>query len=271
MNPLKVGKIGFANCTPIFRALEEVGPLEGVEFVSGVPTSLNSMLRGGEIDISPSSSVEYLERPDLYGFLPDLSISSIGAVASVLLFTNCPLEELGGKQLSLSPASATSVILLRILLEGYKGVKAGYLAAPHNADGVLLIGDEALREKKKANGWKYVYDLGSLWHEATGEPFVFALWIARREKFAQEPQRMKELYRKLVAARHLAYRSYERYAVDADESKWMGKEGLVDYWQTISYDLTDWHLSGLKTFAKEAAKLGLISPLKEIAPLIVEG
>ena len=109
--PLRVGRIGFANCTPLFLALEELG-VAGVEFVPGVPTELNSRLRNGEVALSPSSSVEYLQRPDLYGFLPDLSISAIGPVRSVLLFSRLPLTELDGCAVALSAASATSVISL---------------------------------------------------------------------------------------------------------------------------------------------------------------
>ncbi|PLX43152.1 MAG: futalosine synthase [Deltaproteobacteria bacterium] len=271
MSGLKVGRIGFANCTPIFRALEEGGSLGDVAFVGGVPTELNALLRAGSIDISPSSSVEYLRHPELYGFLPDLSISAIGEVASVLLFSHRPLNELDGGRVALTPASATSVSLLKVILEGFKGVKPEYTEElVDDPDALLLIGDQALKGSLEG-GWEYVYDLGELWFEETGQPFVFALWITRRDRFEAAPARFKELYHLLIAARQRAYRSYERYALDSPESKWIGSEGLAEYWKTISYDLTNWHLAGLSRFTKEAAKLGLIEKDFTPMPLDVEG
>ncbi|PLX43275.1 MAG: futalosine synthase [Deltaproteobacteria bacterium] len=271
MSGLKVGRIGFANCTPIFRALEEGNSLGEATFVGGVPTELNTLLRKGAIDISPSSSVEFLKHPELYGFLPDLSISAIGEVASVLLFSHRPIGELDGGRVALTPASATSVILLKVILEGFKGISPKYTEElVDDPDALLLIGDQALKASLEG-GWEYVYDLGELWFEETGQPFVFALWITRRDRFEADPARFRELYHLLIAARQRAYRSYERYALDSPESKWLGSEGLAEYWKTISYDLTTWHLAGLARFAREAAGLGLIGEGVMPLPLDVEG
>lgn len=267
---LRVGRIGFANCTPLFLALEEGGPRPGVEYVRGVPTELNEGLRAGSVHLSPSSSVEYLQRPDLYGFLPDLSISSIGPVESVVLFSRLPLEELDGRPVGLSPASATSVALLRVLLEGRLGVRPRYVAPEDGAEAVLWIGDRALREARQG-AWPRAYDLGALWHEATGTPFVFALWICRRDAFAAAPGAVRAFYRDLVRARQRAYRSYPAYARRSPEAAWLGEEALLAYWQTISYDLTAWHLEGLRLFAAEAAALGLLGRVPPLVPLPVEG
>lgn len=266
--PLRVGRIGFANCTPLFLALEEGG--NGVEYVRGVPTELNRLLRVGEVDLSPSSSAEYLAHPDLYGFLPDLCISSIGPVASVLLFSRRPIWDLQGAAVGLSPASATSVMLLRILLEGRFGLAPRYGEPADADDAVLWIGDRALAEAK-AGAWPQVYDLGSLWYEWTGTPFVFALWIARRDAFARDPEGLRAFYRRLVEARQRAYRSYPAYARRAPEAEWLGEEALLAYWQTISYDLTAWHLQGLRRFAEEAAALDLLPFVPPLEPLAVEG
>jgi chorismate dehydratase len=266
MESLRIGRIGFANCTPIFRALEEDKSAGGLSFIKGVPTELNKMLREGLIDISPSSSFEYLDNQELYGFLPDLSISSIGEVASVLLFSKVPLEKLDGARVALTPASATSVALLKVMLEGMMDIKPEYTGMDGETEAVLLIGDEALRVAKEGK-WPLVYDLGKLWFDQTSTPFVFALWIARRDRFEEKPEAFVKLYRHLIAARQRAYRSFARYAADAEEAKWLGVEGLVDYWQTISYDLTAWHLRGLGIFAEEAKKLGLIEESLPLRPL----
>ena len=267
--PLRVGRIGFANCTPLFLALEELG-VAGVELVSGVPTDLNRRLRCGEVALSPSSSVEYLQHPDLYGFFPDLSISSIGPVRSVLLFSRVPLAELDGRPVALSTASGTSVQLLRVLLETQRGVTPQYVQAVEGADAVLWIGDRALRQAREG-GWPYLYDLGELWFEVTGTPFVFALWICRRDAWQADPAGIRLFYRALVRAQQLAYRSYPAFAARCPEAEWLGAEALLDYWQTISYDLTAWHLRGLRRFAEELEGLGVLGSVPELVPMGVEG
>lgn len=266
--PLRVGRIGFANCTPLFMALEELGAA-GVEYVSGVPTDLNRQLQSGQVALSPSSSAEYLLHPELYRFLPDLSISAIGPVRSVLLFSRVPLTGLHGRPVSLSAASATSVLLLRVLLETQHGVVPRYVAQNEAADAALWIGDRALRQARDG-GWPHVYDLGELWFEATGTPFVFALWICRRDAWYADPEGIRRFYRTLVRARQLAYRSYPVFAAASPETAWLGETALLEYWQTISYDLTAWHLAGLRRFAEELVGLGVLREVPELLPLGVE-
>jgi chorismate dehydratase len=221
------------------------------------------------VDLSPSSSAEYLANPELYGFLPDLSISSIGPVASVLLFSRLPIESLDRRVVGLSPASATSVMMLRVLLEGRLGLRPEYCAPEEADDAVLWIGDRALAEAGRGR-WEHAYDLGALWFRYTGTPFVFALWIARREAFGKNPGGLRSFYRKLVEARQRAYRSYDQYSRRAPEAAWLGERALLEYWLTLSYDLTAWHLRGLRRFAEEAAALGLIPGVPSLTPLAVE-
>jgi len=84
---LRVGHISYANCTPIFYALRQYHDCSNYIFIKGVPSELNRLLLRGEVDISPSSSIELARHPDLYYFLPDLSISSFGKVGSIILFS----------------------------------------------------------------------------------------------------------------------------------------------------------------------------------------
>ncbi len=114
---LRIGRIDYANCTPIFHGLQELATGEEYQFIGGVPSRLNALLAAGEIDACPSSSIEYALHPERYLILPDISISSIGAVGSVLLFSRIPIEDLHGQTILLSSESATSVNLLRILVK----------------------------------------------------------------------------------------------------------------------------------------------------------
>ena len=67
---------------------------------------------------------------------------------SVLLFSRVPLAELDGRAVALSAASATSVQLLRVLLETHRGVTPQYVQESEGADAVLWIGDRALRQAR---------------------------------------------------------------------------------------------------------------------------
>ena len=50
---------------------------------------------------------------------------------------------------------------------------------PSQADAILLIGDRAMHEPE--DDFVEVMDLGQVWYDWTGLPFVFAMWIARED------------------------------------------------------------------------------------------
>lgn len=261
---LRIGHIRYANCTPIFNALVEMFPEYGPCLVDGVPAELNRMLLGGAVDLCPSSSICYAQSPDKLIILPELSISSIGAVQSVLLFSRKRIEDLGGNEVLLSAESATSVNLLKILLKqkyqcecSYRVTVSGASALTDGTQALLLIGDAALRASF-APGEFNVYDLGELWFNWTGLPFVFALWLADRQICVREQRTMRLLAERFVMAKECALASLEQIAELANETSWMGRERLLSYWKVLSYDLTESHMEGLRLFYRCAAEQGLI-------------
>ena len=116
---LRIGKIPYANLFPIFYILERECDCSGYEFIAGVPSALNKMLRTGEVDVSPSSSIEYLRYSNQYEIIDNHSISSIGPVGSIILLSRKPIEELNGLPVLTSSQSETSVGLLRIIFERF--------------------------------------------------------------------------------------------------------------------------------------------------------
>lgn len=261
---LRIGQIEYANCTPIFVALMSHFDCGNYRFIGGVPSQLNAMLGQGTIDVCPSSSFEYGRNPDSYFILPDMSISAVGPVKSVLLFSLFPLEELDNRTIGLTTESATSVNLLRIIL----GRKYGFTnifestslplpEAVKKFSALLLIGDAALREGIRKTGL-FVYDLGELWHRLTGLPFVFALWMVTREAVEKKNDEVGSLCAELRAAKRFAYDSYEAIADESKERRWISRDALVDYWRTISYDLTPAHVQGAILFFRYAWEMGLI-------------
>ena len=53
-----------------------------------MPTTLNRMLRAGELDVANCSSIEYAAAPERYVLLPSMCVGSDGAVDSVQLVTD---------------------------------------------------------------------------------------------------------------------------------------------------------------------------------------
>jgi len=261
---LRIGEISYLNCTPIFSVLRERFNDPVYRFVQGTPSNLNKSLRSGGIDLCPSSSIEYGRNPDSYLILPDLSISADGPVLSVLLFSRVPLEQLDRCRIALTDESETSVALLKIILARIYGftnnfdvVSTGVTEALTSHEAVLLIGDRALRESLSA-GNCHVYDLGELWRGITGYPFVFALWLARKELLADSGRDLALLHSRLLQAKRVSLENIVRIADETAQNDWTSREFLINYWRVLSYDLTPRHISGLRLYFRYAAECGLL-------------
>src|SRR5580693_7298305 len=114
---LKVGRIPYINCYPVYGAVDRgIVPL-AAEVIDGVPTALNKRMAEGTLDVSVVSAVEYARDWERYLLLPDLAISCDGAVRSVMLFSSRPAAELSGATVLVSRSSMTSVHLLEMLFD----------------------------------------------------------------------------------------------------------------------------------------------------------
>jgi chorismate dehydratase len=162
---IRLGRISYVNMAPVFFRLDA-----DVDERSGVPTELNRALLAGEIDLAPISSIEWARNAERLRLLPRLCVSSEGAIDSIQLVSRLPLEAV--RTVAVTPESATSVVLTKVLLPEAEHVPLG-----EEADARLLIGDAAL--KSAFEDPTPHYDLGRLWLERTGLPMVFAVWAAR--------------------------------------------------------------------------------------------
>jgi chorismate dehydratase len=268
---MTIGRISYVNTIPFFHYLAQTGFAESV--VDGVPAELNNMLAAGAIDLSPSSSFEYARNWRNYMVLPDLSISSRGSVRSVLLFSRLPLEAVGTQEIALTAESATSVNLLKILLKEFCGAKELDCGAPEvpvenviaAGSSALLIGDRALRTAGRVSRDMFVYDLGDLWYRFTGLPFVFALWIVRRQAFIDQPQAVRKFRSQLEQSLSLAFADLNGMAAEITPEAPLTADELVCYWRdSMSYDLTAEHLAGLRLFFALCCKHGLLAEEPEI-------
>jgi len=267
--PLRVGKIPYTNLFPLFQALETRCSPGGVRIVPGHPSELNRMLREGEIDLSPSSSIEYALHPDRYRLCPGISVSSREKVMSVVLLSHVPPASLPDDPIGVTGRSDTSVVLLEILLRESLGKRNRLVRtdlSPAEAlrrhPAYLAIGDEAIRASLDGTA-RQVTDLGAWWHRETGLPFAFALWIASRKATKEREAQVAAFARILLDAKEHALASIRRPGAPPVGPAWIPPEFLREYWSHLSYDL-DRELEGLSLFFRLAHRIGRIP---EVPPI----
>lgn len=243
---IRLGRISYVNMAPVFYRLEA-----DVEQVLGVPTELNRMLLEGEIDIAPISSIEYARHARELRILPRVCVSSEGAVDSIQLVTRLRLGQV--RSVAVTPESATSVVLVRILLP-----KAEIVPLELEADARLLIGDAALRSAFEDPTPHY--DLGRLWLERTGLPMVFAVWAA------PEPlvEGLLDLEHALVASVRLARSEPERLAREASQTYGYPAGFLARYFEKLRYSFGPRERAGLYTFLEMARDVGELDHVPEL-------
>jgi chorismate dehydratase len=267
---LRIGRIAYLNVAPYFHHLREMG-FTG-EIVTGVPSELNSMLSGGAIDACPSSSFEYGLHSEEYCLLPGHSISSIGPVHSVLLFTPGPLHVLSGQKVAITGESATSINLLKILLKEFCGIPDVAYEVPcgkvenllKNGKSALLIGDRALAAAKNCPADLKITDLGALWYHFTGMPFVFALWILRCDAIEKFPDEIRKLALQLHESRRYAFANLTEMAAQLSRTTCFPASLLLKYWRSMSYDLSDVHVEGLRLYFTLCRKHDLLDSIPEL-------
>jgi chorismate dehydratase len=251
---IRLGRISYVNMAPVFFRLEA-----DVKEVSGVPTELNAKLLSGEIDVAPISSIEYGRNADRLRILPRLCVSSEGAVDSIQLVSKAPLERI--ESVAVTPESATSAVLVRVLLPDAEHVPLG-----EPADARLLIGDAALRSAFEDPTPHY--DLGRLWLERTGLPMVYAVFACPDPP----PLGMSELEEALLAANRRARAEPEVLAHEASEMYGYPPGFLARYFEKLGYRFGPRERAGLLSFfelARDAGELDAVPELRFLAGEVV--
>ena len=165
-----------------------------------------------------------------------------------------PLNAENLPHLSVTPASAASTQLARILYRLWFGAQAyEHLAADHSRMNAaitgrrsieLLIGDEALVKRPL---FRAVIDLGEIWRELTDLPFVFAVWQS------SDKQISSYWGEKILEAAELAQARMRveptHYYPDPMVTDTNGRTiDLATYWRGIHYRLGPTHFRGLALY-----------------------
>ena len=266
----RVGHIQFLNCLPLYYGLVKNHALLDIELVKGTPTELNRLLISGDLDISPISSIEYARHPHALMLLPDFTVSSDGEVKSILLISRYPIECLSGRKIALTSTSATSHVLLKLILTHAYGITAEYTQHEpslevmlEGADAALLIGDIALHHSMNP-GEFYLYDLGTEWKRLTGKKMVYAVWAVTRrftERNGELSRYVFDIFRKSM---DYSLGNLEEIAGYAAKWEPFSPSFLGAYFRSLKFDFGSSSQAGLLHFYDMAAKDGHIEQAPDL-------
>lgn len=249
-----IGCVPYLNARPLIAYFDTAEGSEVADLVLAPPSVLAGMIERGEVDVALASSFFVLEKPD-YAVAPACGISSQGYVESVRLFSKKPFDQI--ESLALDQSSMTSNALAQILLRERYGTAPEATSMPPNLsemieqnDAAVLIGDAGM--SSEAEGLQML-DLGAVWNEMTGLPFVWALWIGQQERVTPHVVAI------LKEAKRFGSQRIEEVAKSESERLKMTYSRALRYLaEVIDYDLTDRHWSGLAHFAILCRKHGFI-------------
>ncbi|MFM9369234.1 menaquinone biosynthetic enzyme MqnA/MqnD family protein [Streptomyces sp. Da 82-17] len=258
-NRPRVGHIQFLNCLPLYWGLARTGTLLDLELTKDTPEKLSERLVRGDLDIAPITLVEFLKNSDQLVAMPDIAVGCDGPVMSCVIVSQLPLDRLDGARVALGSTSRTSVRLAQLLLAESVGVRPDYYTCPpdlglmmREADAAVLIGDAALRANLHDGpqlGLE-VHDLGQMWKDWTGLPFVFAVWAARRDYLEREPEVVRKVHEAFLASRDVSLEEVTKVAEQAARWERFDAEVLERYFTTLDFRFGADQLAGVREFAR---------------------
>jgi chorismate dehydratase len=275
---MRIGRIPYINCYPVYGAVDRGLVLLEGDLVDGVPSALNALMANGALDVSVISAVEYARDSKRYLLLPDLAISCDGPVRSVVLFSKRPASELHGRRVLVSKSSMTSVALLEMLFENVWDAKPVFIPADaelsdvdrfgeQEHDARLVIGDAALHlwsrlrspgeyaPHASLSAYRYAYDLGSEWKSWTDLPFVFAVWVAQRTTPVADAL---AVHANLICSRDWGVSHLDVLAAQAAVATGVKKRDCLEYLSGLDYGLSYDHLAGLTEFFRRLVAAGRV-------------
>ncbi len=251
---ISLGKISYINASPVYYGLDNGLLPDWLTMVPDVPSALNHKIITDQIEISPISAAFYAMNHEKLLLLPDLSISCHGNVLSVICASNYEIDDLDQKTVMFSQESASAASFLKMIFsqrQVYPDFKVGPVGdidlIPSGVDAVMVIGDTALTQPWQER-YVHCFDLGGIWYEMTGLPFVFAVWVVR-ESFAKKyPEQVGEVLALLHASKKQGYAHIEE-VISAGTQKLNLSHSLVKrYYDLLICDLDPLKIKAMKIF-----------------------
>ena len=241
-----IAKIPYLNSVPFYFDLPIVQEFQIRECV---PRQLAQAAADGEKIAGPLPVAAFLRLGNDFERLGHFGIAVRGRAHSAMLFSRKPLRQLEGCTFALTGESATTVCLLRLILEQRYELSGLVYKRERDpqADALLLIGDEALRFRQDNKLYPFETDLAFEWWLWQHLPFVFAVWAIRKDTPEPENKRIEA-----GIARALALNSgrlgvlAQQYAASVN----MKPEDVEAYLGAFVYRLSALEEEGLQQFKK---------------------
>ncbi len=177
LNKISVSAVSYTNTKPFIYGLKQnTNLLSQMDLSLDIPSDCAAKLISKQVDIGliPVAAIPEVENAQL---ISSFCIGSVGAVNSVFIFSQKALPEV--KTLLLDSHSRTSNNLAKVLLKHHFKQDVAFLTDENQAhDARVLIGDRTFFARKN---YTYAYDLGQVWMDFCGLPFMYAAWVANRE------------------------------------------------------------------------------------------
>ena len=179
MQRYKVTVVNYLNSKPFIYGIEQSDLFRDVQLLQEYPSQCAESLINGDTDVAliPAAMILRLKEPHI---VSRYCIGADGPVQTVCVFSEVPIEQ--ADNVYLDYQSSTSVRLFQVLAKEYwsispRWVKAypGYTSEIKGTTAGVLIGDRTIPFLDK---YPYIYNLGEIWKQHTGLPFVFAAWVA---------------------------------------------------------------------------------------------
>lgn len=175
MEKIKISAVSYTNTKPFIYGIQHSPVLAQIDLSLDVPSDCAQKLIENKVDIGliPVAAIPYVPNAQI---ISSFCIGSVGAVNSVFIFSNVPVNEI--KTVKLDQQSRTSNNLARVLLKNHFKIEVDFISEQTAiTDAIVLIGDRTFDRKKD---FIYAYDMGEEWMKFTRLPFMYAAWVANK-------------------------------------------------------------------------------------------
>lgn len=261
----RVGCVSYLNARPLIAGLDGE---PGIHVRTDVPARLLADLESGDVDVALCPVFDFFSSEQDLSLVPVGAIGCEGPTLTVRLYSQVPIDQI--TTLHADTDSHTSVALAQVLLAKLFNVRPkmiDYDARERTAEGkidespqaMLLIGDKVVTGSPLAVKYPHQMDLGEGWHELTGLPFVFAMWMTRQGcDLGDLPKRLSARLDANLPQRLLIA---ERYASQHGWPNDLAEHYLID---VLRYKVGRLELEAVSRFGRLVSELGLITSPREV-------
>lgn len=179
---LSITAVSYLNTAPFVFGLKSMDYKKHFKLSLDFPAECARKVLNDEVDIGLVPIYAVLNKPK-YRLISDYCIGTLNDVRTVILLSNGSLSAI--KKVYLDNHSKTSANLIKVLAKFYWKMDIEWVAADiekvkiplPQSEAMLAIGDKVFDLEQK---FEYQIDLAKEWHQFTGLPMVFAVWVTSK-------------------------------------------------------------------------------------------